>query len=113
MSVINFQNMIFVASMIVLSLSIIAIFLRAIIGPRVADRIICINMIGTKIIIFICMIAGFLREDFLIDVALVYALINFISMVVLTYAYGHAYEKRELTKKKTEVKKALKKGEGK
>lgn len=113
MSVINFQNMIFVVSMIVLSLSIIAIFLRAIIGPRVADRIICINMIGTKIIIFICMIAGFLREDFLIDVALVYALINFISMVVLTYAYGHAYEKRELTKKKTEVKKALKKGEGK
>ena len=95
MSVINYQNMIFVASMIVLSLSIIAIFLRAIIGPRVADRIICINMIGTKIIIFICMIAGFLREDFLIDVALVYALINFISMVVLTYAYGHAYEKRE------------------
>lgn len=113
MSVINYQNMIFVASMIVLSLSIIAIFLRAIIGPRVADRIICINMIGTKIIIFICMIAGFLREDFLIDVALVYALINFISMVVLTYAYGHAYEKRELNKKKTEVKKVLKKGEGK
>lgn len=113
MSVISFQNMIFVASMIVLSLSIIAIFLRAIIGPRVADRIICINMIGTKIIIFICMIAGFLREDFLIDVALVYALINFISMVVLTYAYGHAYEERELNKKKTEVKKVLKKGEGK
>lgn len=110
MSVINFQNTIFVASMIILSLSIIAIFLRAIIGPRVADRIICINMIGTKIIIFICMIAGFLREDFLIDVALVYALINFISMVVLTYAYGYAYEKRELNKAKTSVKKTLKKG---
>ena len=89
--------------MIVLSLSIIAIFLRAIIGPRVADRIICINMIGTKIIIFICMIAGFLREDFLIDVALVYALINFISMVVLTYAYGYAYEKRTLTKAKKKI----------
>ena len=110
MSVVNFQNIVFVASMIILSLSIIAIFLRAIIGPRVADRIICINMIGTKIIIFICMIAGFLREDFLIDVALVYALINFISMVVLTYAYGYAYEKRELGKAKKVVKNVLKKG---
>lgn len=100
MSVISFQNIVFVASMIVLSLSIIAIFLRAIIGPTVADRIICINMIGTKIIIFICMLAGYLLEDFLIDVALVYALINFVSIVVLTYAYKYAYEKRELNKMK-------------
>ena len=106
MTVLNFENTIFIISMTILSLSIIAIFLRAIIGPRVADRIICINMIGTKIIIFICMIAGFLREDYLIDVALVYALINFISMVVLTYAYGYAYKKRELSK----LKKSSKKG---
>lgn len=94
----NFQNTIFIISMAILSLSIIAIFLRSIIGPTVADRIICINMIGTKIIIFICMIAGFLKEDFLIDVALVYALINFVSIVVLTYAYGYVHEKNELSK---------------
>ena len=110
MSVMSFENAVFVISMIILSLSIIAIFLRSIIGPTVADRIICINMIGTKIIIFICMIAGFLREEFLIDVAIVYALINFISIVVLTYAYGYAYEKRELSKAKNAVKKVLKKG---
>lgn len=94
----SFQNAIFVISMAILSLSIIAIFLRSIIGPTVADRIICINMIGTKIIIFICMIAGFLKEDFLIDVALVYALINFVSIVVLAYAYAYVYEKKELSK---------------
>lgn len=110
MTVIGFENIVFISSMIVLSLSIIAIFLRAVIGPTVADRIICINMIGTKIIIFICMIAGFLREDFLIDVAIVYALINFISMVVLTYAYGYAYEKRELKNAKNDVKKTITKG---
>lgn len=96
--VVNFQNTIFIISMAILSLSIIAIFLRSIIGPTVADRIICINMIGTKIIIFICMIAGFLKEDFLIDVALVYALINFVSIVVLAYAYAYVYEKKELSK---------------
>ena len=99
----SFQNGIFIASMVILSISIIAIFLRAIIGPTVADRIICINMIGTKIIIFICVLAGFLMEDFLIDVALVYALINFVSIVVLTYAYGYVHEKRELSKAKKTV----------
>ena len=102
----SFQDTIFIISMAILSLSIIAIFLRSVIGPTVADRIICINMIGTKIIIFICMVAGFLREDFLVDVALVYALINFVSIVVLTYAYGYVYEKRELEK----MKKSLTKG---
>lgn len=105
----SFQNTILIISMAILSLSIIAIFLRAVIGPTVADRIICVNMIGTKIIIFICMVAGFLREDFLIDVALVYALINFVSMVVLAYAYGYVYEKQELEKKKKGIIKGGKK----
>lgn len=105
----SFQNTILIISMAILSLSIIAIFLRAVIGPTVADRIICVNMIGTKIIIFICMVAGFLREDFLIDVALVYALINFVSMVVLAYAYGYVYEKQELEKKKKGITKGGKK----
>ena len=96
----SYSQIIFIISMVILSLSIIAIFLRSVIGPTVADRIICINMIGTKIIIFICMLAGYLKEDFLIDVALVYALINFVSIVVLTFAYKYAFEKRELNKAK-------------
>ena len=45
MTVTSFQNVIFIISMAILSLSIIAIFLRAVIGPTVADRIICVNMI--------------------------------------------------------------------
>lgn len=93
MDILKFQNIIFIISLIVLSLSILAIFLRAIIGPRVTDRIICINMIGTKIIIMICIVAALLKESFIIDVAIVYALINFVSIVVLSYAYLHVYLK--------------------
>ena len=100
MNWLNFENTVLIASMAILSISIIAIFLRAVIGPAVTDRIICINMIGTKIIIFICMVAALLRESYLIDVAIVYALINFISIVVLTYAYGYAYNKKMLSKSK-------------
>ena len=109
MAIIDFENIVFIASMITLSIAISAIFLRAVAGPTVVDRIICVNMIGTKIIIFICLVAGFLREDFLIDVAIVYALINFVSMVVLTYAYQYAFEKRELSKLKKKLTKGGKK----
>lgn len=94
MNIESAQNFIFFISLVVLSISIIAIFLRAIIGPKVTDRIICVNMIGTKIIIMVCIISAVLKESFIIDIAILYALINFVSMVALTYAYQYSYIKR-------------------
>ena len=56
---------------------------RAILGPTVYDRILAVNMIGTKTVLLIAML-GFLtgRPDFL-DIALVYALINFIGVIAV------------------------------
>ena len=63
---------------------------RALIGPTLYDRILAINAFGTKTVLIIA-VYGFLtgRPDFS-DVALVYALINFIGTVaVLKYfEYG-------------------------
>lgn len=59
---------------------------RAISSPTVYDRILGVNMFGTKTVLFIAAM-GFLagRPDFL-DIAIVYALINFIGMIaVLRY----------------------------
>ena len=62
---------------------------RALLGPTVYDRILAVNMFGTKIVLMIAVL-GFLtgRPDFL-DLALVYGLINFIGTIavlkVLTY----------------------------
>ena len=60
-------------------------------GPTVYDRILAINMFGTKTILLIA-VAGFLvgRPEWL-DLALVYALISFIGlMAVLRYSkYRH------------------------
>ncbi len=60
---------------------------RALLGPTLFDRILAINTFGTKTVLLIAvlgLIAG--RFDF-IDIALVYALINFISIVaVLRFA---------------------------
>lgn len=56
---------------------------RAFLGPTIYDRILAINTFGTKTVLLISvlgMVAG--RFDF-IDIALVYALINFISIIAV------------------------------
>jgi len=56
---------------------------RALIGPTVYDRILAVNMFGTKTVLIIALL-GFLhgRPDFL-DIALLYALINFIGVIAV------------------------------
>ena len=56
---------------------------RAALGPTVFDRILALNMFGTKTVLLISLI-GFLthRPDFL-DLALVYTLINFIGVIAV------------------------------
>lgn len=56
---------------------------RAIMGPSHYDRILAANSFGTKTVLFLSLI-GFLfgRPDFL-DVAIVYALINFVTTIAL------------------------------
>tara|TARA_B100000676_G_scaffold267186_1_gene281376 strand:+ start:508 stop:813 length:306 start_codon:yes stop_codon:yes gene_type:complete len=64
--------------------------IRAFIGPTLFDRILAVNTFGTKTVLIIAVL-GFLmgRPDFL-DIALVYALINFIGVIALLkyFKYG-------------------------
>ncbi|MEG1988899.1 MAG: monovalent cation/H+ antiporter complex subunit F [Oscillibacter sp.] len=69
---------------VLLALLILATLVRAILGPRFTDRIIAVNVINTLIIAEIAVLAVQLREDFLVDVALVYALLSFLSVVVVS-----------------------------
>ncbi len=57
--------------------------IRAFAGPSVFDRVLALNMIGTKTILLIAVL-GFAtdRYDF-IDIALVYAVLNLIGTVAL------------------------------
>ena len=56
---------------------------RALAGPTIYDRVLAVNTFGTKTVLLIALI-GFLtgRPDFL-DIALVYALINFIGTIAV------------------------------
>ena len=58
---------------------------RALRGPGIINRIISVNVIGTKTIALILLIGTiFERVDFFIDIAFVYALINFISTLAFS-----------------------------
>ena len=58
---------------------------RVLFGPTIVDRIIGVNVIGTKTIALI-LIVGFLFEqvDMFIDIAFTYALINFIGTIAFS-----------------------------
>lgn len=57
--------------------------IRAIRGPSVYDRVLAVNMIGTKTVLLLSIIAFLYgRPDFL-DLALAYALINFIGVLAV------------------------------
>lgn len=57
--------------------------LRAILGPSVYDRVLAVNMFGTKTVLLLAVIAFIYgRPDFL-DLALAYALINFIGVLAV------------------------------
>jgi multicomponent Na+:H+ antiporter subunit F len=56
---------------------------RALIGPTIYDRLLAANMFGTKTVLLLSVVAFLYgRPDFL-DLALVYALINFIGVIAV------------------------------
>ncbi|MBS3785271.1 MAG: pH regulation protein F [Gammaproteobacteria bacterium] len=56
---------------------------RALKGPTVYDTIVAVNAFGTKTVLLIALITFFSGNYDLIDVALVYALINFIGVIAV------------------------------
>lgn len=66
-----------------LLVSMALILLRGLLGPTLYDRILAVNSFGTKTVVFLALI-GFLmgRPEFL-DIALLYALLNFVSTIAI------------------------------
>ena len=86
----------------VIVIAILAFFclIRAIIGPKLADRIMAVNMIGTLTILIIVLMSILLNESMMIDVAFIYAIISFVAVIVLAQIYIGIYrEKRQLSQK--------------
>lgn len=67
---------------------------RAFVGPTLYDRILAVNNFGTKTVLLLAVI-GFLngRPEFL-DIAMVYALINFISVIAVLRFFEYSGAKK-------------------
>lgn len=87
------------AVLIILAVLVMLCLVRAIMGPRIADRIVSVNMMGTMVIVMIAILAVMLGEGYLADICIIYAMISFLAVIVLTKVYMGVYmEKKEAAK---------------
>ena len=85
-----------VAILVTMSLALV----RALLGPSVYDRVLAVNMFGTKTALLLSVVAFLYgRPDFL-DLALAYALINFVGVLAVL----EFFQKRSVSRDKKEGK---------
>lgn len=85
-------------ALIVIGVLLLFTLIRAIRGPRIADRIIAVNMMGTLVVITICILAFLMNEGYLVDVAIVYTMLSFLAVVLLTKVYMGVYRQKRKEK---------------
>ena len=95
-------KIIYLSLIIALAIALFACLIRAIKGPRIADRIVAVNMMGTMVMVIMTAMSLMLKEDYLVDISLIYAMISFIAVVVITKVYIGIYEQRRAAKKRKE-----------
>ncbi len=88
-------QMLFSGALIFLAVMLILCLVRAIKGPRVADRIIAVNMMGTMVMVIIGILAVKMQEGYLVDICLIYAMISFLAVIVLTKVYTGVYKEKK------------------
>ncbi len=87
----------------VLALFLVLCLIRAVIGPRLADRLVAVNMTGTMVMVIIAILAVVKDQGYLVDICLIYAMISFLAVVVLTRIYTGVYrDAKEHEKQKEE-----------
>lgn len=77
------MNTVLVITTLAVLLTMALALVRALAGPTVYDRIVAVNVFGTKTVLVVALITYITGHADLIDVALVYALINFIAIVTV------------------------------
>lgn len=71
------------AAAIIVVLAMALVLYRAIKGPSLYDRALAVNVIGTKTVVVLALIGFIYDRPYFLDIALVYALINFIATIAI------------------------------
>lgn len=62
-------------------------FLRALAGPTLYDRVLAVNLFGSKTVLLLCILDALYGAGAYLDIALVYALINYIGVIAMLRFY--------------------------
>ena len=83
--------MMFAAATAALVVAMIMALLRAMLGPTVYDRVLAVNAFGTKTMLMIAVLGFLAGRPAFMDIALLYALINFIGTIAILkfFRYGN------------------------
>ena len=84
-------HILFMALLVILAVLFFSCLIRAVVGPRMADRIVAINMMGTMVMVAIAILAVMVQEGYLVDICLIYAMISFLAVIILTKVYMGVY----------------------
>ena len=74
----------FLAAAGILVLLAIAMFYRALRGPTTQDRLLAVNVLGTNTVVILALLGAGLDEPSFLDIALIYALLNFLMAVAIS-----------------------------
>jgi len=91
----NAKNIVYMGGLIILAVMLMLCLLRAVLGPRVSDRIVAVNMMGTMVMVMIAILAVKMGEGYLVDICLIYALVSFLSVIVITKVYMGVYREKK------------------
>lgn len=89
----------FTIALVILAILIVFAFVRILKGPRITDRIVAVNIIGTITMTIIAFLGVMIGEEYLIDICLIYAMISFLGVVVLTKVYMGAHTANKMREK--------------
>jgi len=77
-------NDIFLVAAALFVLLAVLMLYRVIKGPTMQDRVLAVNVLGTNTVVILALLAAALDEPWFLDIALIYALLNFLMAVAIS-----------------------------
>lgn len=86
-------NILYISVLIILGIASLVAMIRSIIGKTIINRFIGINILTTLIAVVICVLALFLDESYMPDIAIVYVMLSCIAVMLLNKLYINLFRK--------------------
>ena len=79
------RNLLLGGAIVIAALTFFSLY-RSIVGPRSVDRMVAVNVITTKTILLMSLVAHISRQYSFLDIAIAYALLGFVTTVLVLKA---------------------------